>query len=163
MLIMSFITNFLDARPQHNAGRASVLVTNWHIFFNITGCIVAGYIYFYILLYSERPLTLDVIFFIFQAELCRWANARRRKHPDLQEVADDPGALEKGRSGGQMLDSIAAIVGYREDSALFTRALESYRCASNCKFILVSIDGDEMEDQEMINVFRNVSTSLPSQ
>jgi hyaluronan synthase len=134
------------------------VVKNSAIFFNIIGCIIAGYFYFYILLYSERPLTLDIIFSIFQAELCRWVNARRRQHPDLQPQNDDNlGLLEKGHSGQQKLDCLAAIVGYREDPELFARALESYVDAQNCKFILVCIDGDAEEDQEMINVFRNVS------
>lgn len=153
---MTFLSKHLS---QGNLSTKSPLVNNSSIFFNLIGCLLAGYVYFYILLYSERPLTLDIIFSIFQAELCRWANARRRQHPDLQ-LDNEAGLLEKGQSVKQKLDCLAAIVGYREDPELFTRALGSYRDAQNCKFILVCIDGDAQEDQEMINVFRNVRTII---
>ncbi|KAG4034828.1 hypothetical protein MFRU_002g01780 [Monilinia fructicola] len=153
---MSFASKIFSTRAKHDAGEASVDVKYPRMFLNIIGCFIAGYVYFYMLLYSERPLTLDILFSIFLAELCRWANAKRRSHSDLQEADDDPGLLEKGRSGGKKVDSIAAIVGYREDPELFTRALESYLDAEHCRFILVSIDGDDTEDQEMINVFKKV-------
>lgn len=54
------------------------------------------------------------------------------------------------------LDCIAAVVGWREDPALFTRALESYRTAKACTFLLVGIDGDEDADQDMVDVFHKV-------
>ncbi|RAL68031.1 hypothetical protein DID88_008754 [Monilinia fructigena] len=153
---MSVVSKIFNVRTKHDAGEVSVDVKYPRMFLNTIGCFMAVYVYFYMLLYSERPLTLDILFSIFLAELCRWANAKRRSHPDLQEVDDNPGMLEKGHSGGQKVDSIAAIVGYREDPELFTRALKSYLDAEHCRFILVSIDGDDTEDQEMINVFKKV-------
>lgn len=54
------------------------------------------------------------------------------------------------------LDCMAAVVGWREDPSLFTRALESYRMAKACTFLLVGIDGDEGADQDMVNVFHKV-------
>jgi hyaluronan synthase len=55
------------------------------------------------------------------------------------------------------LDSMAAVVGWREDPALFTRALESYKNAKHCTFMLVGIDGDDVADRDMVDVFNIVS------
>lgn len=75
----------------------------------------------------------------------------------LQRSTDIYGLTEKNEPKEQRLDCISAVVGYREDPILFKKALESYIKAQDCcKFILVCIDGDAVEDQEMINVFRNV-------
>lgn len=57
------------------------------------------------------------------------------------------------------LDCLAAVVGWREDPGLFTRALESYRMAKGCAFLLVGIDGDEEPDQDMVDVFHKVSNT----
>ncbi|KAH7318507.1 hypothetical protein B0I35DRAFT_432226 [Stachybotrys elegans] len=54
------------------------------------------------------------------------------------------------------LQIMAAVVGWREDPSLFTRALESYKYASGCRFLLVGIDGDDAQDEEMMNVFNHV-------
>ena len=54
------------------------------------------------------------------------------------------------------LDCMAAVVGWREDPALFTRALESYKTARGCMFLMVGIDGDEAQDQDMVDVFNLV-------
>jgi hyaluronan synthase len=54
------------------------------------------------------------------------------------------------------LQIMAAVVGWREDPSLFTRALESYKYASGCRFLLVGIDGDEAQDEDMMNVFNHV-------
>lgn len=51
---------------------------------------------------------------------------------------------------------MAAIVGYREDLALFVRALESYKDAAECRFVLVGVDGDDTPDMEMVRVFQQV-------
>jgi hyaluronan synthase len=54
------------------------------------------------------------------------------------------------------LDCMAAVVGWREDPGLFTRALESYRMTRGCSFLLVGIDGDEAPDHDMVDVFNKV-------
>ncbi|GLI73655.1 hypothetical protein PoHVEF18_001875 [Penicillium ochrochloron] len=51
---------------------------------------------------------------------------------------------------------MAAIVGYREDPELFARALDSYKTAAECRFVLVGVDGDETPDMEMVRVFQEV-------
>ena len=126
---------------------------------NFIGCIIAGYVFFFLVIYSSLPLTLDIVFTIFLAEYCRWANERRR-----QKVSGsaDYGAIcisDEKDPTRHWLDSIATVVGFREDPALFTRALESYRQAQHCKLLLVCVDGDAKEDQEMVNVFKRVSSS----
>ncbi|KAJ5232216.1 hypothetical protein N7468_005172 [Penicillium chermesinum] len=57
---------------------------------------------------------------------------------------------------------MAAIVGYREDPELFARALGSYKSVKECRFVLVGVDGNEVPDMEMVQVFQNVSLSLPT-
>ncbi len=57
-------------------------------------------------------------------------------------------------------DCMAAVVGWREDPALFTRALESYQRTRGCVFLLVGIDGDEVEDRDMVDVFDMVGLSM---
>lgn len=61
------------------------------------------------------------------------------------------------------LDCMAAVVGWREDPILFTRALQSYRAASNCSFLLVGIDGNDEPDQDMVDVFNKVCRGSHSQ
>jgi hyaluronan synthase len=54
---------------------------------------------------------------------------------------------------------MATIVGYREDPDLFTRALDSYKTAAECRFVLVGVDGDDTPDMEMVDVFQGVSST----
>lgn len=72
---------------------------------------------------------------------------------DVEKVSA-PSPSASGTSS--KLDCMAAVVGWREDPALFTRALESYRMAKACTFLLVGIDGDEEADQDMVDVFHKV-------
>ncbi|GKZ30884.1 hyaluronan synthase 3 [Aspergillus brasiliensis] len=124
--------------------------------FNFLGCIVAGVIYFYSLMYPEQPLTFDMIANIILAEYCRWRNNQRRRDAALQEENGSLGLAEKGKSSEQRLDCVAAVVGYREEPTLWKRALESYAQAQNCRFLLACIDGDAEEDREMVEVFQDV-------
>ncbi|KAK3718044.1 hypothetical protein LTR37_005470 [Vermiconidia calcicola] len=129
--------------------------------FNFMGCCFAGCILFGALHYSRVPLTLDIIFTIFLAELNRFANEQRRNRLELSNL---PGSLEESKvklekSGDDAIknvDSIASIVGYREDRDLFTSALQSYVHARSCRLVLVCIDGDGPEDKDMADVFKEV-------
>ena len=55
---------------------------------------------------------------------------------------------------------MAAIVGYREDPELFARALDSYKTAAECRFVLVGVDGDDTPDMEMVRVFQEVGSPM---
>lgn len=57
-------------------------------------------------------------------------------------------------------ECMAAIVGYREDPDLFARALDSYKTAAECRFVLVGVDGDDTPDMEMVRVFQQVSKPM---
>ncbi|KAH9893106.1 hyaluronan synthase [Xylariomycetidae sp. FL2044] len=131
--------------------------------FNLVGCVLAAALYFYLLLYSNHLWSIDTSLSIFLAEYCGWSNDRNRKRTALLNENDplalsEKAALDGGRghASNRNLDCLAAVVGYREDPAIFTRALESYLQADNCRFVLASVDGDVEEDQEMINVFKKV-------
>lgn len=125
--------------------------------FNLAGCILVAILYAYLLKYSGKPLTFDILVTIFLAELCRWTNQQRR-HTSTARLEGDGilDMVEKGENPNSSPGMIAAVVGYREDPTLFKKALESYLQAQGCRFLLVSIDGDTNEDEEMIDVFREV-------
>lgn len=57
-------------------------------------------------------------------------------------------------------DVIGCVVGWREDEELYARCLESLRSSPNCTTIVAGIDGDEIEDAKMVDVFQRVSYSL---
>ncbi|KAJ5714095.1 hyaluronan synthase [Penicillium malachiteum] len=97
-----------------------------------------------------------MILSIVLAEYCRWGNNQRRRRAVLQEENGQLGLAEKGKSSEQRLDCVAAVVGYREEPALWRTALNSYSQAQNCRFLLICIDGDAEEDREMVEVFQNL-------
>ncbi|PWY96187.1 hyaluronan synthase [Aspergillus sclerotioniger CBS 115572] len=135
----------------HGVHSGQVLVSLTRQFLNFLGCIVAAIVYIYGLKYLEQPLTFDMMVSIMLAEYCRWGNNKRRKY-----AAGSLGLAEKGKSSEQSLDCVAAVVGYREEPAIWRQALESYSHAQNCRFLLICIDGDAEEDREMVNVFQDV-------
>lgn len=57
-------------------------------------------------------------------------------------------------------DVVGCVVGWREDEELYARCLESLRSGPNCTTIVAGIDGDEIEDANMVDVFQRVSYSL---
>lgn len=54
-------------------------------------------------------------------------------------------------------DVVGCVVGWREDEELYARCLESLKSTPNCTTIVAGIDGDEAEDERMIDVFHKVS------
>ncbi|KAG8163056.1 hypothetical protein KVR01_007534 [Diaporthe batatas] len=51
---------------------------------------------------------------------------------------------------------IGCAVGWREDEELYARCLESLQSTQSCTTVVAGIDGDEAEDERMINVFHTV-------
>lgn len=146
---------FSSARGQY--------VSPLRIFFNLVGCALVIPCYYLTTMCSRYPVTLDILITVALAELNRFVNERRRMlfyREQEEPSADEINGWEKSdvelQRAAPGLNCMAAVVGWREDPALFTRALESYKFASSCAFLLVGIDGDETEDQEMVNVFNKV-------
>ncbi|KAJ6437317.1 hyaluronan synthase [Purpureocillium lavendulum] len=134
---------------------------------NVAGCIVCLPIYWIATVHCRWPVTLDLILTVVLTELTRYVNEGRRmayyeefRPPSISEGMDpEKAALELELltpSSATRLDCMAAVVGWREDPALFTRALESYKTTRGCVFLVVGIDGDEAEDQDMLDVFNLV-------
>lgn len=140
---------------------------------NILGCIVLLPLYSAVAIHCKWPITLDLVVTIGLAELNRYVNEGRRRafyanesRPVLKEKVYDEKQMildvELLQPPAPRLDIMAAVVGWREDPSLFTRALESYKNAKGCAFVLVGIDGDEKDDEDMVDVFHHVSARPPS-
>lgn len=52
---------------------------------------------------------------------------------------------------------IGCVVGWREDEELYARCLESLHSTPSCTSIVAGIDGDEVEDERMVDVFQRVN------
>ena len=150
-----------------------VLVTRPEKIYNFIGCLVAAALYCYTTLYwSDYLYTFDTIITVYLAEQCGWDNERVRRSIQKQEgkkgnIHSSLSVAEKGehytrsdRSSELEYGCIAAIVGYREDPIIFTKALQSYKDAEGCQFVLTCIDGNEAEDQVMVEIFRKVCRSI---
>jgi hyaluronan synthase len=149
--------NLHDAATDTARGRR---VPIWRQILNLLGCLLALPCYYLTAKQSRFPVTLDILITISLAEINRFVNEGRRmafysgheyKRPPVKsnwEKID----LELQPSAPR-LDCMAAVVGWREDPALFAKAMESYKSARSCVFLLVGIDGDEPEDQDMVKVF----------
>jgi hyaluronan synthase len=149
--------------------KSQVRVSRSGKIYNFIGCLVAAALYCYTTLYwSDYLYTFDTIITVYLAEQCGWDNERvrrssQRPEGEKSDVHSCLSVAEKGeyyihpeRSSKFELGCIAAIVGYREDPAIFTKALESYMNVEGCQFVLTCIDGNEAEDQVMVDVFRKV-------
>lgn len=156
-------------RKHHSELETQNLVTAFAKLSNFIGCLVAATLYHYLTFYwSDYFFTFDTIMTVYFAEHCGWANERVRQRGDTHaqrksEVYPDLSLAERGeyrtppkRSPEPDLGCIAAIVGYREDPVIYTKALESYRDAERCQFVLACIDGNQKEDQAMVDVFQKV-------
>lgn len=128
-------------------------------FLNAVSCIVTFTIIF---LYFRRyvaafPITIESLWQISLAEVNRRKNIKRiqRITPSLDE---ESGMGEK--SGKSIVRHMASVVGYREEPSLFKRCLESYRGSPGLEIMLVGIDGDQVEDMEMVRIAGEVSSLL---
>jgi len=135
-------------------------VSRFRQILNLVGCIIVLPIYSIITAYTRHPLTLDVLLTIFAAEYNRFTNENRRRQLQgpLRTVQDPEKASSLSADIDRATECMAAIVGYREDPELFARALDSYKLAAGCRFVLVGVDGDEVPDMEMVRVFQHVRT-----
>ncbi|TFB01012.1 Hyaluronan synthase 2 [Trichoderma ghanense] len=143
---------------------------------NVVGCLLLTPAYWAVSVHCRYPVTLDLILTIVLTELNRLVNEGRRQQfyeqeepptrpPSPRDERSDDGFYDEKRVGFSVteiepqsrLDCMAAVVGWREDPALFARALQSYKSAKHCMFMLIGIDGDEAADQDMVDVFNYVS------
>lgn len=139
-------------------------VSALRMFLNTTGCLLILPAFYFATVQTMYPTTLDIIIGIILTEYNRYANEGRRmsfystQNGPVRQKNDPeraPVALEKGQPVSK-LTCMAAVVGYREDTKLFTRALESYKGARGNAFMLIGIDGDDAEDEDMVDVFNKV-------
>ena len=94
-------------------------------------------------------------------EYCGWGNERRRKKVAAQDGLDTLSLSEKGFSEkapypagdapNPRLDCIAAIVGYREDPVIFTRALASYNDAETISTLRFGVRAKSIKNNAKIN------------
>ena len=100
----------------------------------------------YIALYlsSRIVIWLDLLYRIFLAERNQTANSNG--------LSTEP-SLNHGEKATP--SSIACLVGYREEERLFQDALISYNDAGT-KTLVVGIDGNSVEDEEMVKIFQSV-------
>lgn len=134
---------------------------------NSLGCLLSLPIYYFSTVHSRYPVTLDIVITIALTEINRYIVEGRRQDfaRSLHTPSFDQHLDEKKEWSGRHLeaqpclpnaDCMAAVVGWREDPSLYARALQSYKSAKTCTFFLAGIDGDEAEDQDMVNVFCQV-------
>ncbi|KAF3763185.1 family 2 glycosyltransferase [Cryphonectria parasitica EP155] len=152
----TFVLN--TASPRH--------VPVWKQCLHVFCCLVSLPLYFLMTVSSQFPITLDLLMTIILTELNRFVNERRRQKSYKFDNLDASPIREKEdwlrwelnvEKTAPRLDCMAAVVGWREHPDLFHRALESYKVAQGCTFILVGIDGDEIEDQDMVDVFNKAT------
>ena len=125
---------------------------------NLLGCAIAVIGYYFLVMHTEYPITFDIFVTILLAEFTRWCNGRRRddfyrKQGKPREKEDCEKIDPEMQPVVRDLDCMAAVVGWREDPVLFAKALSSYQSARKCGFLLVGIDGDEIEDHDMVKAF----------
>ncbi|KAL1858039.1 hypothetical protein Daus18300_010151 [Diaporthe australafricana] len=51
---------------------------------------------------------------------------------------------------------VGCVVGWREDEELYARCLESLISTPSCTAIVAGVDGDEVEDERMVEVFQKI-------
>ena len=158
---------FLDLKPgrdaNHRAGGTTPRVPVFRQFLNVIGCGVAIPVYYLTTAHSRFPVTLDIIITIVLTELNRYVIEGRRMSflgRTEQRTLQEQGSWEADHLENQpataRLECVAAVVGWREDPSLYSRALESYKSSRTCLFLLAGIDGDETQDQDMVTVFGKV-------
>lgn len=78
---------------------------------------------------------------------------------ELEEVKEPLVSIDDLSSSDGEPDVIGCVVGWREDEELYARCLESLLTTSSCTTVVAGIDGDEAEDERMVDVFQKVSPS----
>ena len=158
---------FLDLKPgrdaNHRAGGTTPRVPVFRQFLNVIGCGVVIPLYYLTTAHSRFPVTLDIIITIVLTELNRYVVEGRRmsflgraEQHTLQEKGGREADHLENQPTTAKLECVAAVVGWREDPLLYSRALESYKSSRTCSFLLAGIDGDETQDEDMVTVFSKV-------
>lgn len=130
---------------------------------NVIGCLLVIPLYRAALVNTYYPATVELLLSVLLAEFCRFKNEGRRisfreseSQPRYKDDVEKSAALALEQQVASNCDTMAAVVGWREDPELWQRCLESYRTARGCKFLLAGVDGDDADDQEMVEVFKKV-------
>jgi hyaluronan synthase len=120
---------------------------------NTTLCFLGAafvFVYFRRIVYAF-PITIESVWQIGLAEV---NHRRSKRRVEFLEAGVD---AEWGNLGKRSpTRCIGSVVGYREDSDLFRKCLESYRHCAGLEIMLVGIDGNEAPDMEMANIARSV-------
>ena len=150
----------------HRASGTTPRVPALRQFLNLIGCGLAIPLYYLTTAHSRFPVTLDIIITIALTELNRYViEGRRMSFLGPERRAEQQTSQDKeGREAVHLedqpviarLECLAAVVGWREDPSLYSRALESYKTSRTCAFLIAGIDGDEIQDQDMVKVFSQV-------
>ncbi len=161
---------FLDLKPSRDAnygvGGTTRRVPAFRQFLNVIGCGLAIPLYYLTTAHSRFPVTLDIILTIVLTELNRYViEGRRMSFLGVERRAEQHISQEKeggeavhleGQPVTARLECLAAVVGWREDPSLYSRALESYKSSRTCAFLIAGIDGDETQDLDMVKAFSKV-------
>ncbi|KAH7211372.1 hypothetical protein DER44DRAFT_807366 [Fusarium oxysporum] len=97
---------------------------------NLAGCLLIIPAFYLTTIQTLYPMTIDILLGIILTESNRFANEGRR-------TVQRGGGIFSTQSNTMNLDCLSTVVGYREDTTLFTRALESYKAARGQAFMLV--------------------------
>ncbi|KAK7706840.1 hypothetical protein SLS57_009511 [Botryosphaeria dothidea] len=128
---------------------------------------LAGFLLCFLFIFEFRrraahfyPLTLDTLLSIILTEISRRKSKRslqQLQHRLDEQSLDGEAGLDRKKPNKAGVPYIVSVVGYREDSALFRRALASYSSCTGVATMLVGIDGDEAdEDAEMVRCVQAV-------
>lgn len=130
---------------------------------NLIGCILIFPLYRAAAVNTYYPATVDLLISILFAEYCRFNNEKRRialreaeTQPRYKDDIEKHALKLSEQPRAPSLGTLAAIVGWREDPDLWARCLESYKTTRGCTFLLAGIDGNDADDREMVDVFKNV-------
>lgn len=133
---------------------------------NLVGCVAIFLLYRAAAINTYYPATVDLLISILLAEYCRFNNEGRRiafrqavSNPKDKEDVEKHALAASARREAASSEAIVAIVGWREDPAIWARCLDSYKTAVGCKFLLAGIDGHDSDDEEMIDIFKEVRQS----
>jgi hyaluronan synthase len=104
--------------------------------------------------YSYAPITIGSI---LEISLAEWN--RRKSIQRVRKLEGDFGIVDQEKypeGKPPVVDCLASVVGYREESALFEKCLKSYYGTPGLKIMVVGVDGNESKDLEMVQVVQKV-------
>lgn len=106
---------------------------------------------------TRLPMTLDELTSMFLAKSNRYNNDSRKERAFKASGIRKDEEVSLGHTATQEnTAALAAVVGYREEPGLFAGALNGYKSCPSLGFLLVGVDGDDAEDMEMIQVFKEM-------